>query len=157
MRPKVLWVEDSGRFELAGLYGPVLVEGRCDLTLAEDASTAVDHLLADRWDALIVDVRLPPGPDPRWRQLYREAGSDKVHAQLGLRLLYWLLRGEDGILPEDPPGWVRADRIGVFTVETRLEIGSHLDALGIKVFQQKVADLPDTILQQLITALLANA
>ena len=155
MKPKVLWVEDGARYELASLCGPVFYKGSCDLTLAEDVSTAVDHLHADVWDAVIVDIRLPPGPNPHWRRLYRDAGSDKVHAQLGLKLLRWLLRGDLGIYPEPPPAWIDARRIGVFTVESHREVGGELDALGVGVFQQKVASLPDTILQEMIGKLLA--
>ena len=59
-------------------------------------------------------------------------------------------------LNQAPPKWVRADRIGVFTVESRAELGRDLDELGIPVFQQKVASLPDTILEELISALLAR-
>ena len=156
MRPRVLWVEDGARFELASLCGPVFYNRNCDLTLAEDVTTAVEHLFLDEWDALIVDVRLPPGVNPHWRRHYERTGSAKVNAQLGLKLIRWLLRGEASIFPEAPPKWVRADRIGVFTVESRAELGRDLDELGIPVFQQKVASLPDTILEELISMLLAR-
>lgn len=155
MKPTVLWVEDGARYELASLCGPVFYKGTCDLTLAEDVSTAVDHLCTDVWDAVIVDIRLPPGPNEHWRRLYRDAGSDKVHAQLGLKLLRWLLRGDLSIYPESPPTWVEPARIGVFTVESRREVGSALEELDVGIFQQKVASLPDTILEEMIEKLLA--
>lgn len=156
MKPRVLWIEDGARYELASLCGPVFYKGTCDLTLAEDVSMAVDHLMADSWDALIVDIRLPPGVNEQWRRLYRDAGSDKVHAQLGLKLLRWLVGGDQSVLPEGPPEWIRPGRIGVFTVESRREIGGYLDELGIQVFQQKVASLADTILEELIETLLSR-
>ena len=155
MKPKVLWIEDGARYELASLCGPVFYKGLCDLTLAEDVSTAVDHLEADEWDALIVDIRLPPGVSPHWRRLYRLTGSDKVHAQLGLKLVEWMLRGSPEICPDAPPRWVRPERIGVFTVESWREVGDHLKPLGIETFQQKLANLPDTILEEIIGKLLA--
>ena len=127
MKPKVLWIEDGARYELASLCGPVFYKNTCDLTLAEDVSTAVDHLCADEWDALIVDIRLPPGVNRTWRRLYREAGSDKVHAQLGLKLLRWLLSGDREVFDEGPPEWIRPERVAVFTVESRQEVGQHLD------------------------------
>jgi hypothetical protein len=157
MKPKVLWIEDGARYELASLCGPVFYKGTCDLTLAEDLSTAVDHLCADAWDALIVDIRLPPGVNEHWRRLYQRTGSDKVHAQLGLKLLYWLLRGDREVFPQAPPSWIRPERIAVFTVESWREIGDHLEELGVQVFQQKVANLPDTILEDLITSLLEKS
>lgn len=155
MKPKVLWIEDGARYELASLCGPVLYKGVCELTLAEDVSTAVEHLEADQWDALIVDIRLPPGVSPHWRRLYRRTGSDKVHAQLGLKLMEWLVRASPEICPDAPPRWIRAERIGVFTVESWREVGDHLKPLGIETFQQKLANLPDTILEEIIGKLLA--
>jgi len=157
MKPKALWVEDSARLELANLCGPVFFKGTCDLTLAEDVTTAVNLVLAEQFDVLILDIRLPPGADLNWRRHYRRTGSNKVNAQLGLKLLYWLLGRDASIYPATPPVWVRPDRIGVFTVETRLEIAPFLDELGIKLSQEKNADLPDTVLDQLIERLLAQA
>lgn len=149
-RPRALWIEDGARAELSHLSGPVLYDGRIELVLAEDLTTAVDYILEQEFDALIVDVRLPPGDDQYWKRLHREAGRDKVYAELGLQLLRWLLNGGGaGELPE-PPKWVNPKRIAVFSVESRHEIAGSLDELGIDVFQQKRADLPDTILRDLI-------
>jgi hypothetical protein len=157
MKPRALWIEDSARLELANLCGPVFFNGTCDLTLAEDVTTAVNLLRADRFDAVLVDIRLPPGSDPHWREHYRRTGSDKVNAQLGLKLLRWLLGVDAAIYPRKPPTWVVPSRIGVFTVETRHEIRPYLDQLGIGVYQEKNADLPDTILEELIARVLMNA
>jgi hypothetical protein len=157
MKPKVLWIEDSARLELASLCGPVFFKGTCDLTLAEDVTTAVNLMLAESFDVLIVDVRLPPGSDGHWQRHYRRTGSDKMHAQLGLKLLYWLLGRDQTVYPASPPAWVRPDRVCVFTVETRHEIAQYLDELAIKVSQEKNADLPDTILDELIRRVLAQA
>ena len=154
MKPRALWVEDSARLELANLCGPVFFRGACDLTLAEDVTTAVNLLLSERFDVLIVDVRLPPGSDIVWRDHYRRTGSDKVNAQLGIKMLTWLLAGDLDVYPEPPPEWVSPARVGVFTVETRHEIRPYLDELGIVVSQEKNADLPDTILEELIARLL---
>ncbi len=90
MKPRALWVEDSARLELANLCGPVFFNGHCRLTLAEDVTTAVDLVRTNTYDAVIVDVRLPPGSDSDWREHYRRAGADKVGAQLGLKFLGWL-------------------------------------------------------------------
>lgn len=157
MKPKVLWIEDSARLELASLCGPVFFKGACDLTLAEDVTSAVNLMLAERFDVLIVDVRLPPGSDAHWQRHYRRTGSDKMNAQLGLKLLYWLLGKDQTIYPTTPPLWVRPDRVCVFTVETRHEIEEYLDELQIKLSQEKNADLPDTILDELITRVLSQA
>jgi len=154
-RPRALWIEDGARSELSHLSGPVLYDGRIELVLAEDLTTAVEYILEEEFDAVIVDVRLPPGDDPHWKELHRRAGHDKVHAELGLQLLRWLLEpgGKPG-LPAPPP-WLDARRIAVFSVDCKSEVTSTLDDLGIQVIQQKRADLPDTILRELIDRLLA--
>jgi hypothetical protein len=159
-RPRALWIEDGARSELSHLSGPVLYDGRIELVLAEDLTTAVEYLLEEEFDAVVVDVRLPPGDDPHWKELHRRAGRDKVHAELGLQLLRWLLakgpgEAEEGNLPSPPP-WMSASRVAVFSVDCRQEILHLLDELGIEVVQQKRADLPDTILRELIDRLLES-
>ena len=156
MRPKALWIEDSAQLELANLTGPVFFNRNCHLTLAEDVTTAVNLMAADRFDAIVVDIRLPPGRDGRWGDQYRRSGSDKVSAQLGLKLLRWLLGGDRTIMPDEPPDWVAPHCFGVFTVESRSEIQSHLDPLGVDVFQEKNAAISDTTLDELIGKLLAQ-
>ena len=118
-RPRALWIEDGARSELSHLSGPVLYDGRIELVLAEDLTTAVEYLLEEEFDAVVVDVRLPPGDDPYWKELHRKAGRDKVHAQLGLQLLRWLL--EPGHKPElaAAPSWLDAKRVAVFSVDTK--------------------------------------
>ena len=156
-KPCVLWIEDSARFELRNLVGPLLFSGKFEFSLAEDITTAVHFLRVKEYAGVIVDVRLPPGVDAGWRKLYQQTGSDRVHAQLGIKLLYWLLAKDDSIHPEPPPLWIRPHNIGVFTVESKGEIQKHLDALGITVFKQKSAGLRDTTLLELIDQILEQA
>lgn len=156
MKAKALWIEDSARLELANLAGPIYFRGTCDLTLAEDVTTAVRLLLVERYDALVVDIRLPPGRDPQWRTHYQEAGASKVTAQLGLKLLSWLLKSDHSIHQEKPPAWISPSRIAVFTVETRQEIRDSLEHLGVSVYQEKTANISDDTLDRLIQKVLAR-
>ena len=153
-RPRALWIEDGARSELSHLSGPVLYDGRIELVLAEDLTTAVEYILEEEFDAVVVDVRLPPGDDPHWKELHRKAGRDKVHAELGLQLLRWLLGAVEVKTIPAPPSWASAKRVAIFSVESKMEIMSSLQALGIDLIQQKRADLPDTILRDLINRLL---
>jgi CheY-like chemotaxis protein len=154
-KPRVLWVEDSARLELSNLSGPVLSSGRYDFHLAEDVTTAVNFLRAGTFDAVLVDVRLPPGVDAHWQKWYRAAGANKVGAQLGLKLLHWLIERDLKIYPLTPPNGLLPQQIGIFTVESPQEIREELQALKIEVYQQKVAGLPDRILIDLFDRLLA--
>jgi len=156
-KPSVLWIEDSARFELRNLVGQLFFGGKYEFNLAEDVTSAVNQLQAREYDAVIVDIRLPPGIDAEWRKLYQQTGFDRVHAQLGLKLLRWLLTRDNSIHPAAPPEWIKPHQIAVFTVESKGEIQQHLDDLGITVFRQKSAGLRDTILLELIDELLAQA
>jgi hypothetical protein len=153
MRPRVLWIEDSARFELRNLTGPVYHGGRYEFQQAENVTTGVNFIRTKPYDALIVDIRLPPGPDSHWRKIYGDANLSGGSDKLGLKLLYWLLSKDGSYLPP-PPGWIQVSRIGVFTVESLFEISGNLADLGIDVFCQKTAGLPDTALRDMIDKLL---
>ena len=149
MKTKVLWVEDSARLELRNLTGPIYISGDYDLNLAEDVTSAVRYLLTKEYDAVILDLRLPPGIDDYWIRIYQNKGEDKADARLGLELAEWLLRGRADFSLK-PPTWIRPRHIGVFTVENDSALHAKLDDLEIKVFQHKVAGLHDTILVDII-------
>jgi len=153
MKPRVLWIEDSARFELNNLTGPIYFYGKYDFQQAENVTSAIEFLKVKEYDALIVDIRLPPGNDPYWRELYRKAELEGGGEKLGIKFLYWLL-ARDGSYSHPAPSWVRPDRIAVFTVENHLEVRGNLDDLGIDLFKQKTTGLADTTLLDLIKELL---
>lgn len=157
IKPRVLWIEDSARFELKNLVGPLFFSGKYDFSLAEDVTTAMQLLRVKEYDAVIVDIRLPPGIDTNWQKHYRQSNADKVHAQLGLKLLRWLLAKDRNIHPDDPPAWIAPHKVAVFTVESPQEISSHLKELEIQVYQQKTTGASDMILLELIDKLLAQS
>lgn len=154
MKPRVLWIEDSARLELRNLAAPVYSSGRFDFNLAEDVTSAVNLLKVTSFDAILVDVRLPPGADPRWKRLYQQAGADKVSAQLGIKLLNWLINRDRNVHPDEPPNGFDKSHLGIFTVESREDIQEELDALGITVFFQKTTSLPDAILIKIFDTLM---
>ncbi len=153
-KTRVLWIEDSARLELRNLVGPVIFSGRYDFNLAEDVTSGMNLLQAGQFDAVLVDIRLPPGMDAVWRKHYQHTSSDKVRAQLGLRLLSWLMGIDPKIYPAPPPAWITPNHVGVFSVESQNEVEKELTALGIAVYRQKRAGLPDRILVDLFDELL---
>ncbi|MBE0680522.1 MAG: response regulator [Anaerolineales bacterium] len=155
MKTKVLWVEDSARLELRNLTGPIYISGEYDMNLAEDATTAVRYLLTKEYDAVILDMRLPPGIDDYWVKIYRDKGEDKADARLGLELADWLLNGRTDF-PSKPPIWIKPYHVGVFTVENDPTLHTKLEYLKIKVFEHKVAGLLDTILVAIINRIKAQ-
>lgn len=155
MKPRVLWIEDSARFELNNLTGPIYFYGKYDFQQAENVTSAIEFLKVKEYDVLIVDVRLPPGNDPYWRELYRKAELEGGGEKLGIRFLYWLL-ARDGSYAHPAPRWAKPEMIAVFTVENHIEVRSNLDDLGIQLFKQKTTGLADTTLLELIEALLGR-
>ncbi len=165
-KSRVLWVEDSARFDLQHMLGPIFASRRYDLTLAENATSGADYLRQRNFDAVVVDVRLPPGTHPYWRAIYNNAGADRTNAKLGLPLLGWLLDRIDALrragidiadheTPPRRPKWdVSPQQIGVFSVENRGEIGPALELLGVDFLQEKRPGLPDSVLIDIVDELL---
>lgn len=156
-RLRVLWIEDSARYELSELAGPVFQSRKYVLNLAEDATTATHHLMTNQFDVLIVDMRIPPGDNPTWQRIYQKTGKDKDKAHLGLHILRWLLDGRDNADLSSlgqPPTWVTPKRIAVFTVESKDQIHQELEKLEIENYEQKRATRPDTALLDLIERVL---
>jgi DNA-binding NtrC family response regulator len=70
---KVLWVEDSARLDLPHLAAPIYMDGNYDLVVAETVSDGIAHIQNENFDAIIVDIRIPPGDDPRWIKQYHKS------------------------------------------------------------------------------------
>lgn len=141
MKHKVLWIEDGALGDLPDLAGVVNVEGSYDLFIALNATEGVEYIVqhGHEFAAVIVDIRLPPGEDPRWWRIYNRPDRNKNAARLGLLVLRSLLMPAQsevklgGKIPE----WVKADRFGVLTVENQREVQKDLDELGIQIYRQK--------------------
>jgi hypothetical protein len=89
--------------------------------------------------------------------LHKEAGYDKIAARLGLKMLYSILGSANAeVKLENRPAWITSDRLGILTVESFPGLATDLGRLGISVFQQKTADVPDTILLDLIEKVIEN-
>lgn len=143
MKPlyRVLWVEDGALIDLPELVGPVYVSGRYDLSIALNATDGAARIVSTEYDVVVVDIRLPPGTDPRWVQLFKNRGLNKAQARLGLKLLSSCLDPINAEIKLSPqPLWLNPSRFAVFTVEGESELQSELAPLGIRLFQQKKAD-----------------
>lgn len=155
MLPKVLWIEDGAETELFNMLAPIYVAGLYDLTIAGDASDAVEKLQAIKFDAVIVDIRLPPGRERKWIEIYSKYHENRDAARLGLHLLRALFAPDktpiqlDGITKE----WVPRNRFAVFSVETDLK--EELDAMEISIYEQKKARTPRTMVLDIIKRILS--
>ena len=181
-RKRMLWIEDSARFELVEQIAPVYYSREYIFHLAENVVDGINHLRSAKrkgkpYDVVIFDIRLPPGEDKVWQDLYKRTIHSQVESQLGLILLYWLFEGDlTGNLanfkrPGNPdagknieerlaelrdngarPPHVDKKTAAVYTVERPGLICPLLNYLGIKVYAQKSIDTPDDILLLLARA-----
>jgi len=102
---------------------------------------------------LILDMRIPPGDNLVWQKIYQKGGKDKDTAQLGLKLLRWLLDGKndaDLSMLGTPPNWVTPKTVAVYTVEGRDGLEKTLKDLDVSFYEQKRATRRDTALLDLI-------
>jgi DNA-binding NarL/FixJ family response regulator len=147
---KVLWIEDNAMADLQELLAPVYVDGTYELTLAENASDAIKQLWKSEFVAVIVDIRIPPGQDKNWQELYRTRGNSNKAARLGLEVIRTALQQEASITRASPPVWLSPTRFAVFTVESGAEVEQDVRKLGVKVYRQKRVATPPTVLLDLI-------
>ncbi|MDD3731182.1 MAG: hypothetical protein PHU88_02265 [candidate division Zixibacteria bacterium] len=153
MRKKVLWIEDGALFEAQHLTGPVFNSRKYDLDIALTISDAERELFNNEYDIIIVDIRMDPGDMPKWIKLYQNAGRDKLHARLGLMLLYALFKNdEENNILKVVPKWIETKRFGILTVENYKELEDNLKELGLESipFKQKSARLKATALLEII-------
>jgi len=156
MLPKVLWIEDGAETELFNMLAPIYVAGLYDLTIAADASEAVEKLRAMEFSAVIVDIRLPPGRGKEWIDIYKKYQENRDAARLGLHLLRALFAPTttpihlEGVDRE----WVPSSRFAVFSVETDLK--EELKDMKIPIYEQKNAKTPRTMVLEIIKRILSH-
>ena len=143
VKKKVLWIEDGAYHNFQEYSAPIYMSGRYDLTIAVDTSSAIQLIQSREFDIIIVDIRLLPGENEEWIELYNRKGESKISARLGLWLLYGLLSHKDApIKVQSIPNWINPKIFGIFTVETYGEVEEHLEQLGIEgsAFMHKEGD-----------------
>ncbi len=159
MRPKVLWIEDGACDDIPQLVAPVEVDGGYDLVVALNVTDALECIERSQFDAIVVDLRLPPGEHPYWVTIYNQQGNDSGLAKLGLECIKSLLRDREALIKlEDVPAWIRPEIFGVLTVDPYGEsgIGLILKRLSVDTFLQKTADLSPTALLEMFDQLCAR-
>lgn len=137
MKHRVLWIEDGAFAEMQFMSAPIYVSGKYDLVIALNATDGLEQLLQKekRFETIIVDIRLPPGNDEEFTNLFNDRADSKAAARLGLALLKRVLkRGEQIGVPDYHR---QPHRFGIFTVEGPNELAEDLNELGITVCHQK--------------------
>lgn len=152
MKTKFLWIEDNARTDLKHLLAPFYMSGRYDPIVAPTVAEGIYQMKHTKFDAVIVDIRLFPGKDKDWEELYTKLGGDKGTARLGLYLLYSLFDPRvDDVKIKDKPSWLDPKRFGVLTVEDLdSDIGEALRSFGIRVSEKKTASTPHMTLLRMV-------
>lgn len=154
MKARILWIEDDACGYAANFAVPIYTCGKYDLEIAFNASEGF-HALTEAekvFDAVIVDIRLPSGDDPRWKSLFRKSGSSETDARLGVQLMESAFKHPDAKILSNGSNHFDPNKFGVFTIESKTEILHDLDRLGIgeRFVKEKTAELPVTALRELI-------
>jgi hypothetical protein len=156
MKKRVLWIEDNALSDLQNVLGPIYMDGHYDLVIAENASEGMSRLTREVFDAVIVDIRLPPGEDNDWIKLYNDRPYG-ARPRLGLLLLYSLFYPKEAAVNfGEMPKWIRPERFGVFSVESKAELKQDLDKLKISVYEQKTAATSTRIILDLLERIARN-
>lgn len=133
-RRKVLWIEDDAFNELAMLATPVHLTGEFELEYALSATEGLAKLQACEYDAVVVDVRIPPGDDERWVDIYYKEGASTKAARLGFLLLQNVLGRDrqwtDGLMPAARD----RKRYGVLSMD---DVRAELEAMNVTRYRNK--------------------
>src|SRR5215471_16321250 len=155
-KPRVMWIEDAALADLSELTGPVHTDGTADLSIAMSATEGLQRLLDDEFQCVVFDIRLPPGEDRRWINLYNQSGHDKGTAQLGLWLAESCLSPSDArVRLEVVPQWIAPSRVGFLSVEPWEDVSNVIDRLCVGVYRQKSIDDEEALLN-VIKSVLKN-
>lgn len=157
MKPRVLWVEDNALTDLHHMVAPIYADGQYDLIIAVDVSDGIRKMAQHEFDVVIIDIRLPPGSEKPWKDLYVKRGQSKRTAKLGWCLLYSLLSPRTAWIKLDRiPSWITAGRFWIFTVEPREEIDEIFGVTTIPEanYEQKKTGISETFLLDLLGRIL---
>jgi DNA-binding NarL/FixJ family response regulator len=158
MKYNVLWVEDGAFVEIPNFAGPVTITRKYDLRVAKDVSDAVRQMQLTEFDAVIVDIRLPPGSDPEWENHYKSLIKSKIPDRLGIQLLFSLLKPDaSAVKLNNIPSWISPGKFGVFTVEGEKEVMPDLSKLGVLFYRQKKVGISRKTLLDLIEAIIEGS
>jgi hypothetical protein len=152
----VLWIEDNAYTENTHLAAPVYLSGEYDLTIALDATEGLERLRTGAFEAIVVDIRIPPGDDERFWRPYYQLNLDNKAARLGLRLLELILSNCDANTDEFPAEARDKSRYGVLSVEGGTEFRAALAKLGVAIYRDRASGRDPELLLKMIQDIIAS-
>jgi hypothetical protein len=159
---RVLWIEDEAALNMQRYATPVLQGPDYDLTLAVTISEAV-LFLQQEFDAIVVDLRMPPGVDRNWIALDQQLALSSDPPHLGLHLLLNLfLEPKTGYEVELPKSivWKHSiKKFGVLSIDPHTDVKDDLGRINFKenYYRQKQAGMPINVLLNLVERICRQA
>lgn len=153
---QVLWIEDNAYTENTQLAAPVYLSGDYDLTIALNATEGTEKLRTGNFEAIIVDIRIPPGEDKRFWTPYYQHYRDNKAARLGLKLLEVVLGNGDEAWEKFPPEACDKSRYGVLSVESGAEFCAALEKLGVAIYRDRASGRDPELLLKMIEEIIAR-
>ncbi|MBN2047283.1 MAG: hypothetical protein JW750_05535 [Anaerolineaceae bacterium] len=160
---QILWIEDGAIYDMPQLAAPVYMQDCLELTFATDIAGAIEQLTENEFDAVIFDLRLPPGDDLAWIEYYSNQNGNKVNALLGFRLLEEIFERDRltvirPILDEETHralNWLKKEKVGILSVESKTELEKRrtFDVDQV-VYVQKTPGIQNSILVFMIEKIL---
>ena len=149
----VLWVEDQAIHELRELRTAVIMSGQYYLAVVKDGTEAIKALMQQSkiFDIIVVDMRIPPGDDKVFSEIYAKHLDEPRAAEIGFHLLKRIFdKGDNNHLADLPKYAYDHFRYGVLSIDGKNEIGKALLDLGISNYTHKTGFMPIKTLLQLI-------
>lgn len=146
----VLWVEDCQK-TFHGMLSEVRNSKKYLIECAPNATIASKLLGSKTFDAVIVDIGLPPGKDQYWIDQAQKAYDVGREPRLGLHLIHNSLSQSN----QRSANWLHPNQVAIFSVIYNKLLNELLSKIGIKVIRQKFIDMPDDILLSIIDDVIA--
>lgn len=156
MIPKkyILWIEDDAAYNLQRLAIPIVMHRDYDLTLAVTISEAIHFLQRQTYDAIIVDLRMPPGRERHWIKLDQRLAHAGEPPRLGLHLLLNLFDRPqtNGKIDLHDVRKHSIQKFGILSIDPMTAVQNQLQDINFDEnhYKQKTAGMDSSILLQLV-------
>ncbi|MFC2146174.1 hypothetical protein ACFLRT_02305 [Acidobacteriota bacterium] len=130
---KVFWLEDQ--FKDFGAYKSTLFRAGYVVDTVRSVSEAVKKLRKNNYIAVIFDIKVLPGDDPRWIELDEKKLEENPDSDsyLGLELLRSLLNPAIANVKLDPP--IKIDSKKIIVLSVVFDRTEEISSLGIPGYQ----------------------
>lgn len=157
MKYDVLWIEDEAFSALGKYRAPLELDGRFHTIFALNATDAVKIIYdpKSKFDAVIVDIIIPPGDSREWIDIYNDVSAEEERTHLGCHLLYSLFDPENArVKLKNIPEWVKPEKFGVASILIEEYIKDLCRRFNIQLYGNKSPNAPKTLVLNMVREIL---